>query len=184
MNDDQMDLTADLDRATDAVTLLTSDHEAVRQLFKEFEASTEPAAQQRVAQRICAELTVHAQIEERIFYPEVRSVSELEDMVRESIEEHQQLKTLVNELEPLPPEDELFQPKMKVLMEDVEHHAGEEEKEMFPKVREAFDGDKLAELGRRLQQEKARGMDELRLGDVSPGQRVEEDVKSSSNIPS
>jgi len=163
----------------DATVMLTSDHDAVRKLFKEFEKTKDSATQGHIAQQVCMELTIHAQIEEHVFYPEVRSDAELKDMVLESLEEHKQLKTLIKAIEPLGPSDEQFEPKMKVLMEDVEHHASEEEKEMFPKVRKAWGKDRLAEVGQRLQHEKTRAKGEL-ASQKSPERRVEEHVREGS----
>src|SRR5438034_707304 len=75
-----------------------------------------------ISQDVCRELTIHAGIEEQSFYPEIRKINTLEDMVLESIEEHHVLKQLVAEIEGLPADDEHLEPKMTVLKENVTHH--------------------------------------------------------------
>ena len=142
----------------DATEMLKSDHDHVKRLFSDFEALGELAVKgkQDVVGRICHELTVHAQIEEEIFYPRVRKAGEEEkDEVLEGIEEHQLIKELVAGLEGMSTEDETFDAKVKVLKEQVEHHVEEEEGEMFPRVRNALGGAELARLGAQLQEAKA-----------------------------
>lgn len=141
----------------DALTLLTADHNRVRGLFtmfKEAEEKGDTATMTTVAKRIFRELEVHASIEESDFYPTVREKDEIADLVAEGIEEHNVVKTLLGELQSLEP-DETWTAKMKVLIENVEHHAEEEEKEMFPKVRSAMRAE-LETLAERLEAAKER----------------------------
>jgi hemerythrin superfamily protein len=141
----------------DAIKLLTTDHNEVKGLFQEFEGLGEQAfkGKQNVVGRICRELTVHAQIEEQIFYPRVRRAGKEEkDEVLEGIEEHQLIKELVAELEGMSAEEESFDAKVKVLKEQVEHHVEEEEGQMFPHVRKAIQQDELVKLGGQLWQAK------------------------------
>jgi len=141
----------------DAIELLTADHEAVKELFKEFEGLGEHAVKgkQDVVTQICRELTVHAQIEEQIFYPRIRKAGKEEkDEVLEAVEEHQLIKQLVGELEGMGAEEESFDAKVKVLKEQVEHHVEEEEGEMFPHVRKALPQGELVSLGDQLLQAK------------------------------
>ncbi len=143
----------------DAVSLLTADHNRVRGLFARFQAAEESddAAQMAdLAAKIVTELEVHTQIEEEIFYPAVdRADEELHDTVSEGVEEHHVAKTLIAEIKTLTPDDDAWVAKMKVLIESVEHHAGEEEEEMFPQTRKAFDKATLEDLGMQLEALKA-----------------------------
>jgi hemerythrin-like domain-containing protein len=142
----------------DAIALLTAEHRQVSAMFKQFEELGEraKASKKKLADQICTALRVHTQIEEEIFYPAVREASkDLEDVVDEAVVEHASAKDLIEQLEAADPEDDLYDAKVKVLGEQVEHHVGEEEKEMFPKVRKlSLD---LVELG----QEMADRRDEL-----------------------
>ena len=102
------------------------------------------------------ELDVHTTIEEEIFYPVVKKADEeLKDAVDEGVEEHHVARTLMTEIEALSPEDDAWAAKMLVLIESVEHHAEEEEKEMFPETRKQFDAAALEGLGARLEARKA-----------------------------
>jgi hemerythrin superfamily protein len=139
--------------AKDAIVLLKEDHKLMRKLFKQFQAAGEDAkaTKDRVAKQIIEELTVHTYIENECMYPEVRALlPEVEDDVLESYEEHHVADLLVFELFTMDAEDERFVPKMTVLIENVEHHMGEEEDEWFPKVREGVGRKKLGELGDRM----------------------------------
>jgi hemerythrin superfamily protein len=102
-------------------------------------------------------LETHTRIEEGIFYPTMEKKEELKDMVLESLEEHKQVKTLLKEMDALVSDSEKFEPKLKVLQENVEHHAEEEEEgKMFPKVRQLFDKAALERLGQELQSAKGK----------------------------
>lgn len=139
--------------STDAIVLLKDDHKKVERLFKQFEQAGEKAYQEkrRLADSIIEELTVHAHIEEEIFYPEARkAVPETEDHVLESVEEHHLVVWMLSELKDLDPEDETFDAKVTVLTENVRHHVGEEEDEWFPQVRKAMGRKRLQELGQRM----------------------------------
>jgi hypothetical protein len=135
----------------DALELLKKDHQTVKDLFKKAEEA-DGKAQKQIFEQIKTELETHTRIEETIFYPTVAEHEELKDLVLESLEEHKQVKTLLKEMENLTSDSEKFEPKLKVLMENVEHHAEEEEEEkMFPKVRKLFDSEELEELGAKLE---------------------------------
>jgi hemerythrin superfamily protein len=143
----------------DALTLLTADHNRVRGLFARFQAAEESddtAGMTELAAKIITELEVHTQIEEEIFYPAVEGKDEeLHDSVAEGVEEHHVAKTLIAEIKALTPADDAWSAKMKVLIESVEHHAGEEEEELFPETRKAFDKAALEDLGTQLEALKA-----------------------------
>ncbi|GAA2875169.1 hemerythrin domain-containing protein [Streptosporangium fragile] len=142
----------------DAIVLLKNDHKTVEKLFKEFEKAGERAYKKKreLADRIIEELTTHAHIEERIFYPAAReSVPETSGHVLESVEEHHVMVWMLSELKDLDPEDERFDAKVNVLMENVRHHVKEEEDEWFPQVREALGRKRLQELGEEMERARA-----------------------------
>jgi hemerythrin superfamily protein len=138
----------------DAIQLLTNDHDKVRELFSEFRAANESDDQQRLKQlqkEIFQELETHTRIEEDIFYPAVKSldVDDLTETVDEGVQEHHVVKVLMREINDLADHD-VFVAKMTVLIENVEHHAQEEEEEMFPDLREHMDESRLEKLGEEL----------------------------------
>lgn len=139
--------------SNDAIAVLKADHQAVKELFAKYEELGDRADKTKgqTAQKICQELTVHAAIEEEIFYPRVRRAGgEEKDEVLEGVEEHALIKQLISEIEALTPDVETFDAKMKVLKENVEHHVEEEETEMFPHARTSIPEAELTELGERL----------------------------------
>lgn len=144
----------------DALSLLTADHNRVRGLFTRFETAHEAedtVTTVEAGTKILEELEVHAAIEEEVFYPGVDGLGdEIHEVVTEGIEEHHVVKQLAQEIMALEPGDETWLAKMKVMIENVEHHAEEEEEELFPQVRKALDPAGLAELGERLERAKAR----------------------------
>lgn len=148
------------DETPSATKLLKSQHDDVRDLFKQYEDSGENAhaARKRLIDEASRQLEVHSELEERIFYPACR---ELEDedarkMVGESLEEHLIVKRLIKELAVLDGSDERFEAKASVLKESVEHHADEEERDLFPAAEKEFDRERLAELGRQMEALKGR----------------------------
>jgi hemerythrin superfamily protein len=132
---------ASTDSAQDALVLLTEDHKTVQKLFKEYEKLTENDADEEekaaLAKQICMELAVHAQIEEEIFYPAVRDAIEETDLLDEAEVEHASAKDLIAQLGAMAPGEELYDAKVTVLGEYVNHHVKEEQDEMFPKVKKA-----------------------------------------------
>src|ERR1700730_834639 len=143
----------------DAITLLKSDHKAVKRLFRTFEQAGERATstKSKTARAIVRELSRHAAIEEQLFYPAVRrEVPTVADDVLESLEEHHVVKWLCAEIETLTPSDERFTPKVTVLIESVRHHIREEEGTLFPQVRQALGRRRLAELGETMERAKLR----------------------------
>ena len=142
----------------DALELLTADHNRVRGLFTRFQAAEgeNDAQAARLAAKIFEELEIHTKIEEEIFYPAVTKLNdEIHDLVTEGCEEHHVVDELMSEAKGLTPSDEAWAAKVKVLIENVEHHAEEEEQEMFPKIRQAMNDDARSELGQRLEAGKA-----------------------------
>ena len=139
----------------DAIELLKSDHDEVRGLFEQFRKAkeAEDSAQMRQLQKeIFSELETHTRIEEDIFYPAVRALDDedLTETVAEGIQEHHVVKVLMREIEDVSG-DETFESKMTVLMENVEHHADEEEEELFPDLREKMGEPRLQELGAEME---------------------------------
>jgi hemerythrin superfamily protein len=122
--------------SVDAMTLLKRDHDEVSDLLKQFE-SADSAGKGSIAERICAALTVHAHIEEEIFYPAARRVLDADDMdlLDEADIEHATIKGLVKRIQASSPADDHFEALVTVLGEYVKHHVKEEEKQLFPKVR-------------------------------------------------
>jgi hemerythrin-like domain-containing protein len=142
----------------DAITLLRNDHRTVEQLFKRFEKAGDEAyvAKREIVDRIIEELSVHAVIEEQLFYPAARAtVPGVEDIALESIEEHHIVKWVLSELDGMAPQDERFDAKVTVLIENVRHHVEEEQDEFFPKVRDELGRKALNELGDAMAEAKA-----------------------------
>jgi hemerythrin superfamily protein len=135
----------------DAITSLRDDHRRVEKLFKQFEKvsdGTDDSAKRAVVAEIIRELSVHAAIEEQVFYPAVRKeVEGTDDTVLEGLEEHHVVKWTLSELDGMNPTEERFKAKTTVLIESVRHHVEEEEGELFPKVREALGRKALQDLG-------------------------------------
>ena len=134
----------------DAISVLTADHRTVEALFKRFEKTTDRAVSTRadLVARMLRELSIHAAIEEQLFYPRLRIAGEkLKDEVLEGLEEHHVVKELLAEIEKMTPQNERFEAKVTVLMENVRHHIEEEEKDMFPRARRALSGEELVAIG-------------------------------------
>ncbi|MEO7538532.1 MAG: hemerythrin domain-containing protein [Pyrinomonadaceae bacterium] len=138
-----------------AIELLKADHDKVEELFEQVKAN-EGGDNTALFEQIKAELEVHTHIEEAIFYPRLieEGDEELKSIVLEGIEEHRQVKMFLKELPELSADSEKFDPKLKVVMEDVEHHVQEEEGEMFLMVEDQFDEAALEELGAEMEEEK------------------------------
>lgn len=140
----------------DAVALLKNDHRMMEGLFKKFEATRNARAQGRIRDDIVKELSIHASIEEELLYPAADKRARQKGLVLESLEEHHLVKVLLAEIDGMNPEDERFEAKVHVLMENVMHHAKEEEKELLPKVRQVLSRSELIELGEQMEQAKKR----------------------------
>jgi len=144
------------DTKQDAIALLKADHRTVEELFEQYEGASGSAKKQKIAMQICLELTVHAQIEEEIFYPACEGKIE-EDMLKEAYVEHDGAKVLIAEIEAGGPDDDYYDAKVKVLSEQIEHHVEEEEKRMegmFSQARKAgLDMDALGDQLRARKEE-------------------------------
>ena len=142
----------------DAFTLLKNDHEKVSGIFAKLEETTERAEKTReeLFTQLKQELDIHAHIEETIFYPALKQEAETRDVTLEGFEEHHVIKTLLKELEGMSVGSEQWTAKLKVLKENVEHHVGEEEGEMFKGAREVLSKEQIEDLGTRMEAEKKR----------------------------
>lgn len=138
-----------------AIDLLIDDHKKVKKLFKDFDKLKEKGSdeeKQALVEEICNELLLHTQVEEKIFYPAAREAVE-EDMLNEAEVEHASAKDLIEQIQALKPSDPMYDAKVTVLGEYIEHHVEEEEKEMFPKVKKAkLDLEALGEEMNRLKE--------------------------------
>jgi hemerythrin superfamily protein len=153
-------------KSTDAIAILTADHAKVKKLFKEFEKlhddeSDEEAEQ--VAQQICNELTIHATVEEEIFYPAVREATEDEDLMDEAEVEHASAKDLIAQIQGMSADDDKYAAKVIVLGEYIDHHVKEEQDEMFPKAKKAKVD--MAALGEKIDTRKQELKEEMGIAD-------------------
>lgn len=153
-------------KTKDACALLDADHRAVKKMFKEYEELTSSRARgararmTELAKEICTELTVHAQIEEEIFYPALRAALKETDLLDEAEVEHQTAKDLIAQIEAMEDTEEVRDAKVKVLGEYIDHHVKEERNEIFPKARAARKLDLVA-MRDQLEARKAELLEEL-----------------------
>lgn len=136
----------------EAIALLRAEHKAVDALFAEYGKARAPSKKKQLVSKICTELSVHAQVEEEIFYPAVKKALKDKELVPEAIVEQATMKDLIAQVEGKEPDGEMFDAKVKVLSEYVKHHVKEEHTEMFPKAK----GTKLdmLTLGRQMAERK------------------------------
>ena len=141
----------------DAIQLLKADHDKVKKLLTEGDATTERAEKTRteLLATIKQELTIHEDIEETIFYPALKEHPKAREIVLEGYEEHNVVDTVMGELEATDVTDERWAAKFTVMKENIEHHIEEEEGEMFKQARSIFDTDELQALGDRMAARKA-----------------------------
>ncbi len=139
----------------DAITLLKSDHRKVEKIFSQIEKGS--GNREQLFTELMNELTVHAEIEEKLFYPAVKNAKQTHDLVLESFEEHKQVKMVLADLAKADKKTEHWLAGLKVLMEDVQHHVGEEENELFPKVKDkVLSEQELKDLGTKMEEMKTR----------------------------
>lgn len=139
--------------STDAIVLLKEDHKGIRKLFRDFQDAGEKAIARKAAtvEKIIEALTVHTYIENECMYPAIRELlPDIEDDILESYEEHHVADVLCMELAAMNADDERFDAKTAVLIENVTHHIDEEEQEWFPKVRDGLGRKKLQEIGENM----------------------------------
>jgi hemerythrin superfamily protein len=140
-----------------AFTLLKNDHEKVAGLLDKLEGTTERALKTReeLFTQLKSELDIHAEIEEKIFYPVLEKADETRDITLEAFEEHRLVKQLLGELEAGAKDDEQWTAKFTVLKENIEHHVEEEEGEMFKKARKVLSEEEIETLGTRMEKAKS-----------------------------
>ena len=136
-----------------ATDLLKKQHKSVKALFKKVEETEDGRRRRQLMDEIANELKIHTKIEEEIFYPAVREIgtSKAEEMIDEAYEEHHVVDLVLAELPQVDPEDERFAAKMTVLSELVDHHADEEEDEMFPMCEKKLGKERLQQLGEQME---------------------------------
>ena len=161
----------------DAISLLKQDHRKVDALFRQFERAG-PSSNQRkkeLLQNIIRELSVHTAIEEQVFYPSVRKgASDTTENVLIALEQHHVAKWELDELEGMDPDEDRFEAKVLVLIDNVRHHVEEEEEALFPQVRAGLTRQQLDEIGNRLAQtrESVPTRPHPRMPDEPPGNVV------------
>ena len=154
----------------DAIAMLMADHKKVKKLFSDFKKLKEDGdsdEKSEIVQQICNELKVHAQVEEEIFYPAARKAIDDSDLMDEALVEHAGAKELIAQLEDADPEDALYDAKVTVLGEQIDHHVKEEEEDMFAKVKKS----KLdtADLGAQMLERKTALTKQMAMDQESPG---------------
>ncbi len=137
----------------DAIAMLRADHAKVSALFAEFEKARSSTKKMALVGTICTELSVHAQVEEEVFYPAVKAALKDKSLIPEAVVEQATMKALISQIEGVAPDGEMYDAKVKVLAEYVKHHVKEEHTEMFPRAKATrLD---MAALGARMAQRKA-----------------------------
>jgi hemerythrin superfamily protein len=136
----------------DAFKLLKDDHDRVKSMMEEMDATTERAVKTRTEMlaKLKQELTVHETIEEEILYPTLKEFDKTHEIALEGFEEHHVVDEIMSELEATSVEDETWAAKFTVMKENLEHHIEEEEGEMFPKARQVLDDDQIEQMGDRM----------------------------------
>ncbi len=140
-----------------ALQLLKSDHAKVKDLLSKLDRTTERGVKTRegLFARFRSEMSIHEQIEEEIFYPELKEHAKSKDIALEGYEEHHVVDMVMSELSDLPYDDETWGAKFTVMKENIEHHVTEEEGEMFKRARQVLSRRQLDELGERMAERKA-----------------------------
>jgi hemerythrin superfamily protein len=171
----------DEEENVNALKLLETQHREVETLFEEFESAGDGA--RKTKERLCAQiadaLALHAELEEKLFYPEMKEAigQEGEELLREAVEEHLSVKRLLDDLLDSSASDDQFDAKMKVLKEQVEHHVGEEEGELWKKAKKACSSEELDDLGSRMEE-----MAEELRAEGHPAARISDQTDSPSQI--
>lgn len=173
---------AEEDKSRDAITMLTADHKKVKKLFSDFDKLKQSGSDEEkgaVVEQICNELTIHAELEEEIFYPAVRGAIDDSDLMDEALVEHAGAKDLIAQLQDMDPEDDLYDAKVTVLGEQINHHVEEEEGEMFPKAKKS--GVDTEGLAKQMLQRKTALLQEMGINDGAAEDGEEEQKGSAGN---
>jgi hemerythrin-like domain-containing protein len=139
----------------DVLEFLTDEHDEAKAVFKKLEKA-EGAEAGKLFDQLKSMLSLHEELEETYFYPQLKKEEAARDMILEGYQEHHVMDVLIDEISKLKPSAEEWAPKIKVLQENTEHHIEEEEDELFPKVRKIWDADKREKVGRQMQDTKAK----------------------------
>ena len=133
--------------------VLKNDHAKVRELFAKIDKTTEKGAKQRekLWAQVSSEIELHAELEEQFFYPALEQADETRELTLEAHEEHHYATQILEDIEDVPFDDEVWKAKFAVFMENVEHHAKEEEKELFPKARKVLTRAQAQEIGEQIE---------------------------------
>ena len=136
----------------EATALLRKQHHEVIAKFKQFDKAESEAMKRKLFVEIADSLAAHCAIEEKLFYPAVYRGEELQDLLREAVEEHLSAKRVISDLLMMEVTDEQFDAKVKVLHDLIEHHVEEEHEEIFPKVKKAMSRGELTSLGEEMEE--------------------------------
>jgi len=139
----------------DVLTFLKDEHDEAKAVFKKLEKA-EGASARTLFDQLKRMLSLHEEMEETFFYPQLKKEEAAKDMILEGYQEHHVMDILMDEINALKPTDEAWEPKIKVLQENTEHHIEEEEDELFPKVRKIWDTDRRQQVGRQMQDMKSK----------------------------
>ena len=142
---------------TDAVSMLKADHEKVQTLFSDYEKASTDKQKKDLVTKICTELKVHAQLEEEIFYPAFKAAHHDKSLIPEATVEHDTIRNLISQIQGVEPVGEVFNARVKVLLEYVKHHVKEEHTDMFTDAKTAALD--LNELGAQMIERKASLLD-------------------------
>jgi hemerythrin-like domain-containing protein len=153
-----------INQPEDALAMLSADHQRVTELFEDFQTALEILSpeQKSLCDEICDELEIHSQLEEEIFYPAVISDASIRPLVEEALDAHAEIKTMIEQIRNLQPDDPLFGASMLELIDDVERHVDEEENILFAEVEKRL-GDQLVPLGHQLEERKRELVEMLNL---------------------
>jgi len=167
----------------DALDILAEDHQKVLKMFEQFrkmkkKGNADEQEMQTLVETACAELTIHSQVEEELFYPSLRNASDADDLLDEAEVEHASAKQLITELAAMQPGDDLYDAKFTVLGEYVKHHIDEEEHELFPKAKKARMD--LESLGEEIRTRKQELRDELGIGSDEEEEDEEDERETRS----
>ncbi len=146
---------AKTDAGIDVLQFLEDEHEKAKAVFKKLEEA-EGAAAAELWTQLKDMLSGHEEREETLFYPSLKKEPDAKDLILEAYQEHHVMDLLIEEISNLEPTDEVWAPKIKVLQENTEHHIEEEESELFPKVRKIWDAARREQVGRQMQEAKAK----------------------------
>jgi hemerythrin superfamily protein len=137
----------------DAISLTLQDHRHVESLFARYESLTGDGDQKlEIVREIIRELSVHAAIEEQFMYPAMKNrLPDGDSLVKEAIEEHQEAKEALNELDRMTPDEGGYDDKVRSLIRDVRHHVKEEEGELLPKLRASVSQERLEQMGEAME---------------------------------